>query len=61
MSEQLLESAGSTKQILVVNVELTVGERVTGFEVEVDPVSAVIVGAAGGFTVTLMVPLSLAP
>jgi hypothetical protein len=61
LSEQLLESAGSTKQIVVVKVELTVGESVTGFEVEVVPDSAVIVGAAGGFIVTVMELVALLP
>lgn len=52
-------SAGLIRQIVVVSVEVTVGESVTGFDVEVVPVSAVMVGAAGGFTVTVIefVPL----
>jgi hypothetical protein len=59
--EQEEVSAGLIRQIVVVKVDVTVGDKVMGFDVEVDPDSAVIVGAAGGLTVTLIVPLSLAP
>ena len=59
--EQEEVSAGLIRQMVVVKVEVTVGDKVTGFDVEVVPVSAVMVGAAGGLTVTEIVPLSLAP
>ncbi len=59
--EQEEVSAGFIKHTVVESEEFTVGESVIGFDVETLPDSAVIVGVAGGLTVTVIELVALFP